>query len=223
MSYNCIYRVSETAEPREGYFRLDRGGILNETLCEGKERIPVLEAYPWHYENREDYILPKHFMYDMLYKYQGVNLVINYFNIGVIIVDSENMNMCLYEGGLQARCVPLGVKPFFSEIKTQEVGVVKAPVFTYSAFQPLTRLVVFEEEGEIRSVTRFGKVKLASNIDVKDLAYDNKFKHLLTEQDVNKDIVVYAHTLYKGEPRTLLLNKVSKKISLDERRVTYDN
>lgn len=208
----CVYRISENSEPRCSYLSLAKGKVINESIQ--KMRLPILESYDWSFSGSVNKSMSNSKLYNMLYKYKGALMCVNYYNIGGIIVFRDRMFQFILDGNMPGIATWFEQEQLFGDLECVEAGVVKAPVFTYERMQPLTKFVYTWEDGYPVVITRFGKAVVDDSVDVKELAFTGDYLFMFKEEDIGRSNIIYGATKYKGENRVLLLDRERMSITI---------
>lgn len=181
---DCVYRVSEHGEMIAGEFDIDEGVIVGE---ENLMHLDVNKFYDYYVDSYRYYSnIPKSKLYALLSRNPSALAVINYNNIGAIVVFRDKHSLYVFKTKQFIKHTAFLHNQF--DIKTEVVGVVKTPLHTCETMQPLFYLVV-DKSGDVPIVhTRFGKKRFNIECDVVDKPSLSRFLEMCNNDDVYASI-----------------------------------
>lgn len=181
----CYCRVCRHAEPCKMYFDLNMGYVIG--LESVMNSVPVKNNFDFDISVEGDPELTDDMFYQIMFQYPDVKICVDYKGIGVVMIQDGSMVMYNCVAGFKG--VAVHIENVFRKT-TNPVGLVRSPVFTYNALSGVVDLVVFEHEGNLRSLTRFGLCRvepgLAATLNAKSMVafkYSELFKYPVEDDD----------------------------------------
>lgn len=189
---DCVYRVTECSEMLSGEFDVENGTIVGE---ESLLHIDIEKFYDYYTDSYSYYkSIPQSKMYSLLAKYRDALAVINYNNIGAIVVFRDKHSLYIFKSKQFTRHTAFLHKQF--DICAEVVGIVKTPLCTYEVTQPMAYLVV-DKSGDVPIVhTRFGKKKFSIECDVCVKPNLSRFLEMCSDKEVYASVESNGKVLF---------------------------
>lgn len=150
---DCVYRVAEKGEMIQGQFDVFKGIICNN---EKLLQFDITKDYEYSIDNYSYYSeLPMAKLYNVLCDNPKALAVINYNNIGAVVVFRDKHSLYMYKSRQFIKHTAFMEEPF--NLKTELIGIVRTPLKTYETLQPVFYLIVDKTDGTPIVHTSHGK------------------------------------------------------------------
>lgn len=153
---------------------------------------------------------------NLLFKYPKARIVINYCNVGAVLLTEDTALYYSFDKGLRWESRNLESSLF--DVAAKNIGIVKTKLYTYNVFQPLIRLVAFEDEGKIWTISYKGLLSFDDNIHLEGFEENPKLKlsKLVDISQTDSLKINYALAVYEGKEVIVCLDTVENKFVLKE-------